>query len=106
MAQLVAAVVAVRFHFMALAMQRQCHDAFAGEIDFAALKHALAGPRAGAAKSGARKAGATRKAGIGEDSRKIDRHRHEHKARQRGSSACLGNQEVTPFGNRQGTHNQ
>jgi hypothetical protein len=33
------------------------------EIDFAALKHALAGPRAGAAKSGARKAGATRKAG-------------------------------------------
>jgi hypothetical protein len=33
------------------------------EIDFAALKHALAGPRAGTAKSGARKAGATRKAG-------------------------------------------
>ena len=33
------------------------------EIDFAALKHALAGPRAGTAKSGTRKAGATRKAG-------------------------------------------
>jgi hypothetical protein len=33
------------------------------EIDFAALKHALAGPRAGTAKSGAQKAGATRKAG-------------------------------------------
>jgi hypothetical protein len=33
------------------------------EIDFAALKHALAGPRASAAKSGARKAGATRKTG-------------------------------------------
>jgi hypothetical protein len=33
------------------------------EIDFAALKHALAGPRAGAVKSGARKTGATRKAG-------------------------------------------
>ena len=32
------------------------------EIDFAALKHALAGPRAGAAKTGARKTGATRKA--------------------------------------------
>jgi hypothetical protein len=33
------------------------------EMDFAALKHALAGSRAGTAKSGARKAGATSKSG-------------------------------------------